>query len=203
MTVHGILVAAGRGERFGGPKHAALLRDRPLWAWAEEALRRGGVAEVVLVGDLPGGVPGGLRRRDSVRAGLEALPASASHVLVHDAARPLATPDLVRRVIDRLLSGGVDAVVPVVPVRDTLKRVGDGWVIETVERRGLAGAQTPQGFKVEVLRAAHAAGDDDDAGDDALLVERIGGSVACVEGEVANLKVTFPGDLLLAEAWLP
>jgi 2-C-methyl-D-erythritol 4-phosphate cytidylyltransferase len=201
VTVHAILVAAGRGERFGGPKHAALLRGRPLWAWAEEALRHGGVGQVVLVGDLPGGVPGGARRRDSVRAGLAALPASASHVLVHDAARPLATSDLVRRVIDRLLAGGVDAVVPVVAVRDTLKRVGDGWVIETVDRRGLAGAQTPQGFKVEVLRAAHDAGDDD-AGDDALLVERIGGSVATVEGEEANLKVTFPGDLALAEAWL-
>ena len=202
VIVHGILVAAGRGERFGGPKHTALLRGRPLWAWAEEALRHGGVDRVVLVGDLPGGVPGGARRRDSVRAGLAALPAAASHVLVHDAARPLATPDLVRRVIDRLLAGGVDAVVPVVPVRDTLKRVGDGWVIETVERRNLAGAQTPQGFKVEVLRAAHEEGDED-AGDDALLVERIGGSVATVEGEAANLKVTFPGDLALAEAWLP
>ncbi len=201
MTVHAILVAAGRGERFGGPKHAALLRGRPLWAWAAEALRHGGATQVVLVGDLPGGVPGGARRRDSVRAGLDALPASASHVLVHDAARPLVTPDLVRRVIDRLLAGGVDAVVPVVPVRDTLKRVGDGWVIATVDRRGLAGAQTPQGFRVEVLRAAHDAGDDD-AGDDALLVERIGGSVATVEGEEANLKVTFPGDLALAEAWL-
>ncbi|MFH1330961.1 MAG: 2-C-methyl-D-erythritol 4-phosphate cytidylyltransferase [Actinomycetota bacterium] len=202
MTVHAILLAAGRGERFGGPKHAALLRGRPLWEWAEEALRLGGVGGVVVVGDLPGGIPGGARRRDSVRAGLDALPAAASHVLVHDAARPLASPDLVRRVIDRLLIGGVDAVVPVVTVRDTLKRVGDGWVVETVERHGLAGAQTPQGFMVAVLRAAHEAGDDD-AGDDALLVERLGGSVACIEGEVANFKVTYPGDLALAEAWLP
>jgi 2-C-methyl-D-erythritol 4-phosphate cytidylyltransferase len=137
-----------------------------------------------------------------VRAGLDALPPGASHVLVHDAARPLATPELVRRVIDRLLSGGVDAVVPVVPVRDTLKRVGDGWVLATVERADLAGAQTPQGFKVEVLRAAHAVGDED-AGDDAVLVERLGMSVACVEGETANLKVTYPGDLALAEALLP
>lgn len=200
--MHGILVAAGRGTRFGGPKQAALLGRRPLWEWAAEALRRGGVQELVLVGDLPGGIPGGPRRRDSVRAGLQALPGDASHVLVHDAARPLASPDLVRRVIDRLLVGGVDAVVPVVPVRDTLKRVGDGWVLETIDRRGLAGAQTPQGFKVAVLRAAHEAGGDD-APDDAVLVERLGGSVATVEGEAANLKVTFPGDLALAEAWLP
>jgi 2-C-methyl-D-erythritol 4-phosphate cytidylyltransferase/2-C-methyl-D-erythritol 2,4-cyclodiphosphate synthase len=170
--------------------------------WAEEALRRGGVERVVRVGDVPGGVPGGERRRDSVRAGLEALPAEASHVLVHDAARPLASADLVRRVIDRLLAGGVDAVVPVVPVRDTLKRVGDGWVVETIARRGLAAAQTPQGFKVAVLLAAHEAGEGD-AGDDAVLVEMMGGSVAAVEGEACNLKVTFPGDLALAEAWLP
>lgn len=202
MTIHGILVAAGRGDRFGGPKQAALLRGRPIWEWSRDALLHGGVGVVIVVGDLPGGVPGGMRRRDSVRAGLDALPPGASHVLVHDAARPLATPELVRRVIDRLLSGGVDAVVPVVPVRDTLKRVGDGWVVATVERSGLAGAQTPQGFRLEVLRAAHQA-TDDDFGDDAALVERFGGSVATVEGEAANLKVTYPGDLALAEALLP
>jgi len=202
VTVYGVLVAAGRGERFGGPKHTALLGGRPLWEWGRDALLHGGVGAVVVVGDVPGGVPGGPRRRDSVWAGLEALPPDAAHVLVHDAARPLATPELVRRVIDRLLSGGMDAVVPVVPIRDTLKRVGDGWVLATVERADLAGAQTPQGFKVEVLRAAHAAGDED-AGDDSLLVERLGVSVACVEGEAANLKVTYPGDLALAEALLP
>ena len=202
MTIHGILVAGGRGTRFGSAKHQAALRRRPLWEWGREALLRGGVDEVILVGDLPGAVAGGERRRDSVLAGLEQVPASVSHVIVHDAARPLATPDLVRRVIDRLLAGGVDAVVPVVPVRDTLKRVGDGWVVETVDRRGLAAVQTPQGFKVEILRAAHRA-DPADASDDAVLVERYGGSVATVEGESANLKVTYPGDLVLAEALLP
>jgi 2-C-methyl-D-erythritol 4-phosphate cytidylyltransferase len=199
--VHGIVVAGGRGDRFGGPKHTALLRGRPLWEWAQAALVHGGVGAVVVVGDVPGGVPGGRRRRDSVRAGLDSLPREASHVLVHDAARPLATPELVRRVIDRLLAGGVDAVVPVVPIRDTLKRVGDGWVVATVERRDLAGAQTPQGFRVEVLRAAHEASEND-ASDDAGLVEAIGGSVATVEGEAGNLKVTYPGDLALAEALL-
>jgi 2-C-methyl-D-erythritol 4-phosphate cytidylyltransferase len=202
VSVYGILVAAGRGERFGGLKHAALLRGRPLWEWGRDALSHGGVRAVILVGDLPGGIPGGERRRDSVRAGLEVLPANASHVLVHDAARPLASPDLVRRVIDRLLSSGVDAVVPVVPLRDTVKRVGDGWVVATLERSDLVAAQTPQGFQVAVLRAAHE-GDDGDVGDDAVLVERMGGSVATVEGEVTNLKVTYPGDLALAEALLP
>ena len=101
-------------------------------------------------------------------------------------------------VLASMMVGGILYVV----IRDTLKRVGDGWVLATVERADLAGAQTPQGFKVEVLRAAHAAGDED-AGDDSLLVERLGVSVACVEGEAANLKVTYPGDLALAEALLP
>ena len=202
MTIYGILVAGGSGIRFGGAKHRSTLRRRPLWEWGREALLHGGVDEVILVGDLPEGIPGGERRRDSVWAGLDAIPAGAAYVIVHDAARPLATPDLVRRVIDRLLSGGVDAVVPVVPVRDTLKRVGDGWVVETVDRGGLAAVQTPQGFKLEVLRAAHVT-DPADASDDALLVERLGGSVATVEGESANLKITYPGDLAVAEALLP
>ncbi len=201
MTIYGILVAAGRGERFGGPKHLVEIGGMPMWERARDALVHGGVGELVIVGDVPGGIEGGKRRRDSVAAGLAVLPKSASFVLVHDAARPLATSDLVRRVIDRLLSGGVDAVVPVIPVRDTLKRVGDGWVLGTVERSGISVAQTPQGFKATVLRSAHAASDED-ASDDAALVERLGGSVATVEGEASNVKITFPGDVALAEALL-
>jgi len=201
VTIYGILVAAGRGERFGGPKHLVEIGGMPMWERARDALVHGGVGELVIVGDVPGGIEGGKRRRDSVAAGLAVLPKSASFVLVHDAARPLATSDLVRRVIDRLLSGGVDAVVPVIPVRDTLKRVGDGWVLGTVERSGISVAQTPQGFKATVLRSAHAASDED-ASDDAALVERLGGSVATVEGEASNVKITFPGDVALAEALL-
>jgi 2-C-methyl-D-erythritol 4-phosphate cytidylyltransferase len=201
VIIHGILVAAGRGERFGGPKHLVLVGGKPMWERARDALVHGGVDELVIVGEVPGGIAGGRRRRDSVAAGLDLVAESASFVIVHDAARPLATSDLVRRVIDRLLSGGVDAVVPVVPVRDTLKRVGNGWVLGTVDRSSINVAQTPQGFKADVLRSAHAASDED-ASDDAVLVERLGGSIATVEGETSNVKITFPGDVALAEALL-
>ena len=172
MTIHGILVAAGRGIRFGGPKHLHEIGGKPMWQRARDSLLYGGVNELVIVGEVPGGIEGGERRRDSVAAGLDAIGDSADFVVVHDAARPLATPDLARRIIDRLLSGGVDAVVPVIPVTDTLKRVGDGWVLGTVDRSGINVAQTPQGFKVAALRSAHAA-TDDDASDDAVLIERL------------------------------
>lgn len=194
MIVHGILLAAGRGERFGGPKVEATLGGRPLWEWGLDALRAGGVDQVIVVGPVPGGIPGGVRRRDSVAAGLDGLPAEATHVLIHDAARPLAGAQLVFAVIARLEVGDVDGVVPVLEVTDTIKRIGDDMVEGTVERNGLATVQTPQGFVVESLRAAHAA-HPGDAPDDAFLVELWGGRVAVVPGDPANLKVTRPGDL--------
>ncbi len=194
MSVWGIVVAAGEGRRFGGPKHARLLAGKPLWEWGRDALSEGGADGVVVVGDVPGGVPGGERRRDSVAAGLAAVPQAADLVVVHDAARPLASADLVRRVVARLGEGGADAVVPVLPVRDTLKEVEGGRVTRTVERAGLVAVQTPQGFVADALRRAHDAGDEE-ATDDAQLVERIGGAVATVPGEPSNLKVTFPDDL--------
>jgi len=201
VTVWGIVVAAGRGERFGGLKHESILGGQPMWEHSREALLAGGAGGVIVVGPVPGGVTGGERRRDSVAAGLAAVPADATIVLVHDAARPLASPDLVARVIERLSSGGADAVIPVVAVRDTIRRVRDGQVIGTVDRSDLAAVQTPQGFSAGVLRRAHAAGEAD-ATDDAVLVERIGGTVVAVEGEPANIKVTYPADLALAEALL-
>jgi 2-C-methyl-D-erythritol 4-phosphate cytidylyltransferase/2-C-methyl-D-erythritol 2,4-cyclodiphosphate synthase len=155
---------------------------------------------VVVVGDVPDGVPGGPRRRDSVAAGLHALGGRADRVLIHDAVRPLASPELARRIVERLAEGDVDGVVPAVPVRDTLKRVGGGMVYETVDREGLMAVQTPQGFAVAALLAAQAL--DGDATDEAVLLERAGGKVAIVAGETANLKVTFPGDLALVAAWL-
>lgn len=201
MIVAGIVVAAGKGERFGGAKHLRELGGKPLWVRARDALLEGGVAQVVVVGDVPGGIAGGARRRDSTAAGLDHLPAEASLVLVHDAARPLAAPELVRRVIDRLRDGGVDAVVPAVPVRDTIKRVSGGRVVETLDRSTLVAVQTPQGFTFDALRRAHAASDDD-APDDAVLVERNGGTVVTVPGDPINLKVTYPQDLAVAEALL-
>jgi 2-C-methyl-D-erythritol 4-phosphate cytidylyltransferase len=201
MTIAAILVAAGRGDRFGGSKHLAELAGRPLWKHGYDNLLEGGVEEVVVVGEVPGGVPGGERRRDSVAAGLTAIPVDAEWVLIHDAARPLARPGLIRGVLGRLLAGDVDAVVPVVPVRDTIKRVAGDRVAETLERGALVAVQTPQGFKVETLREAHRASDED-ASDDALLVERIGGSVTTVPGDPVNLKITYATDLLVAEALL-
>jgi len=202
MTIFGIVVAAGSGERFGRPKAAAELAGKPLWSWGVDALTSGGCDEVVVVGDMPGAIPGGLRRRDSVAAGLAVAPERATHVLVHDAARPLASAELVRRVIERLAVGDTDAVVPGLAVGDTLKRVIGKAVTHTVDRTGLVRAQTPQGFTVDALRRGHAF-DDDEATDDAALVERCGGSVVIVAGEDHNLKVTYPRDLEVAEALVP
>ena len=201
MNLYGIVVAAGRGERFGGPKATALLGGIPLWTRAVEALTAAGARHVVVVGEVPGGVAGGSRRRDSVAAGLTVLPPDATHVLVHDAARPLATAALAKAVVARLAAGGVDGVVPGIPVRDTMKRVAGDQVVSTVPRQDLIAVQTPQGFVVAALRAAHAAVDDD-ATDDAQLVERNGGRVVYVPGENANLKITYAEDLAVAEAWL-
>ena len=201
MMAWGIVVAAGRGARYGGEKHQILLKGRPLWEWAKQALIDGGVSEVVVVGPVPGGIPGGDRRRDSVAAGLASIPESVSAVVVHDAARPLAPPDLVRRVLDRMAVGDVAGVVPGVPVRDTLKQVAQDRVVATIDRDQLVSVQTPQGFLVAALKDAHAA-DAADASDDAMLLERAGYQVAWIEGDPGNLKVTYPEDLRVLEAML-
>lgn len=132
-------------------------------------------------------------------AGLAVAPAETTYVLVHDAARPLASADLVRRVIERLRVGDVEAVVPSIAVRDTLKHVSGDVVDRTIDRTDLVVAQTPQGFTFEALVRSHEA-NDGDATDDAVLVERSGGSVVIVAGEDHNLKVTYPGDLAVATA---
>lgn len=201
MKTFGIVVAAGAGERFGRPKALVELGGIPLWRRARDVLLAGGCASVVIVGNVPEGIPGGERRRDSVAAGLAVAPDDATHIVVHDAARPLASARLVELVIGRLTAGGVDAVVPAVPVRDTIKRVRHETVVETVDRADLVVVQTPQAFELNALRSAHAASDED-ASDDALMIERAGGVVAVVPGEPENIKITFPGDLALAEAML-
>lgn len=199
MRIWAILVAAGSGRRFGAPKHSVTLDGFELWQLGRKSLLEGGVDEVVAVGDMAGGIPGGPRRRDSVAAGLAEVPFDVDFVLVHDAARPLASPALVRRVIDRLRLEDVDAVVPVVPVPDTLKLTLGENVVRTVDRAHLVRAQTPQGFRGEVLRRAHEV-DTADATDDASMVEGLGGSVATVPGERENLKVTYPEDLDLVRS---
>jgi 2-C-methyl-D-erythritol 4-phosphate cytidylyltransferase len=132
-----------------------------------------------------------------VRAGLAACDAGVDIVVVHDAARPLASPALFAAVIDAV-AAGADAAVPALPVADTVKRVVDGRVSGTIDRTGLVTVQTPQAFRLSVLRDAHARAGD--ATDDAALVEAMGGRVVTVPGDPRNLKVTTPDDLQLATA---
>ena len=196
-TLGAVIVAAGRGERFGGPKAGLTLDGVPLWRLARELMDGVGVPSVV-VGDVPDGVPGGERRRDSVAHGVAAL-GDVEYVLVHDVARPLADAALVRRVIDRLVRGDVDGVVPGVAVPDTLKRVDGELVLDTIDRSDVVVVQTPQGFKRSALVEAHAAAPDLDATDDAGLVELAGGRVVIVDGDRDNFKITWPDDLTRAE----
>lgn len=193
-------MAAGSGRRFGRPKHTLEIDGTPLFMLARNALMDGGCVDVVVVGDVPGGIPGGERRRDSVEAGLAALPPGVDRVLVHDAARPLATSTLAAAVAARLDEGDVGGVVPGVPVRDTVKQVdSSGLVVATVPRHELVAVQTPQGFIVAELVAA-AKADNSDVTDEAALLERAGVPVAVVPGEPGNIKITYPRDLMLARA---
>jgi len=138
-------------------------------------------------------VAGGTTRSESVRAGLAAVPAEATIVCVHDAARPFASRLLFDAVI-AAVAAGADAAIPGVPVTDTIKRIDDGnVVVETPPRSSLVAVQTPQAFRAAVLRAAHATGCD--ATDDAALVELGGGRVVVVPGELTNRKITHPDDL--------
>jgi 2-C-methyl-D-erythritol 4-phosphate cytidylyltransferase len=202
-----IIVAAGGGARFGSAKQFARLGDATVIDRAACVARDAcaGVVVVIPPGaawDAPPGVlvaAGGATRSDSVRAGLAVVPESAQVIVVHDAARPLASRSLFAAVVDAV-AAGADAAVPVLPVVDTVKRVRDGRVVETVARDDLVLVQTPQAFRAAALRAAHAGGAVDT--DDAALVEAAGGTVAVVEGERHNLKLTLPDDLDLARALL-
>jgi len=219
--VAAVLVAAGRGGRLGSstPKQFLDLGGLPLleWsvrtfsshpdvdhliavlppetaerppAWLAEAARGRGLAVVA----------GGRTRAESVARGVERAPPEARVFLIHDGVRPFASPALIARVAGRAAS---TAVVPVLPVTDTIKRVDEeGRVVETEDRRRLRRAQTPQGFPGELLRDLHARRPpSEDITDDALLCERDGRPVITVEGEPLNLKVTDPRDLEYAR-WL-
>jgi 2-C-methyl-D-erythritol 4-phosphate cytidylyltransferase len=144
-------------------------------------------------------VLGGVRRQDSVRNGLLAL-GDCEWVAVHDAARPLATPALLERTFAAARATG--AAVAAVPVTDTVKRVRDGAVLETLPRAELWAVQTPQVFRADLLARAHAASADD-ATDDAALVERLGVAVRVALGAYDNIKITTPDDLTLAAYLLP
>jgi 2-C-methyl-D-erythritol 4-phosphate cytidylyltransferase len=199
-----VVVAGGGGTRFGAAKQWVELAGRRVLDWSVAAARHvsDGVVVVVPAADadieVPGAsavVAGGTTRAASVRAGLAAVPDTAVVVLVHDAARPAATPELFRAVVEAVRAGA-GAVVPGVAVTDTLRRRDGG----TVDRDEMVAVQTPQGFAAAVLREAHASGAD--ATDDAGLVEAAGGTVEVVPGEPTNLKLTHPSDRLVLEATL-
>ena len=203
LTVWGIVVAGGRGSRFGAAKQFARLAGATVLERSLATTAR--VCDGVVVA-LPAesgwqpqppivSVAGGETRADSVRAALAAVPFDAEIIVVHDAARPLASPLLFAAVI-AAVRAGADAAVPALPVSDTLKRVAGDRVIETVPRDGLVSVQTPQAFRADALRRAHK--DGTDGSDDAVLVEQAGGLVRVVSGEARNLKITVPDDLEVA-----
>lgn len=194
------MVGGGSGQRFGRPKQYESLG-------AERVIDRSrrvaesvcdGVVVVVPAADAgtESGVAGGATRSESVRAGLVAVPPDADIICVHDAARPLASAALYRRVVDAV-AAGADGAVPGVAVADTIKVVdADRTVVATPDRSTLVAVQTPQAFRAGVLRAAHAAGGE--GTDDAALVERFGGRVVVVDGETDNRKITHRDDLAWA-----
>jgi 2-C-methyl-D-erythritol 4-phosphate cytidylyltransferase len=203
----GIVVAAGSGARFGGAKQFQTVGAERLVDRAVRAVTRCSDGVVVV---LPAGarwkgppvhaaVPGGATRAASVRAGLAEVPADAEIVVVHDAARPLATDALFDAVVEAVASGA-DGAIPGLAVSDTIKRVDGRHVVATVDRENLVAVQTPQAFAAAALRAAHA--DGAEGTDDAAVVEAQGGTVVIVDGESANVKVTGPDDLLLVAAFL-
>jgi 2-C-methyl-D-erythritol 4-phosphate cytidylyltransferase len=224
VRVSAILTAAGSGTRLGSADPKALVRlgADPLVVHAAVRLRAAGVGEIVvtcpsarehdvvraLAGLSARCVPGGLTRQASVAAGLTALAPDADVVLVHDAARPLASRALIERLL-AALAAGERAVIPGLPVVDTIKRVADGAVAQTLDRRELVAVQTPQGFARDLLvevheRGAHLAAAEATAiSDDAGLVERFSDvAVAVVPGEDQAMKITTRVDLALAEAML-
>ncbi|MBU0982596.1 MAG: 2-C-methyl-D-erythritol 4-phosphate cytidylyltransferase [candidate division Zixibacteria bacterium] len=224
MKNRALIVAAGSSERFGGdvPKQYREVAGRPLLAWTIsrfEAARL--IDEIVLVvaEDYllfvservvdPFGfrkvtkiVPGGDTRQESVRLGLERMPISTALVAIHDGARPLVTPADIDRVIE--VAATDRAALLVQSVTDTVKRVEQGFVLATLDRKVLCQAQTPQVFQYDLIRKAHedARESGESATDDTALIERRGFKVRAVESSSINLKVTTPEDLLIARAFI-
>jgi 2-C-methyl-D-erythritol 4-phosphate cytidylyltransferase len=219
--VYLLIPAAGMGRRMGSDRNKLLLTllGKPLLAWtllAAEAARD--ISWIGIIGQVADQadfkailaqmslskpvqlIPGGETRQESVYNGLQALPAAAERVLIHDGARCLATPQLLDRCATVLLD--CPGLIAAVPVKDTIKVVNETGIIQdTPDRRQLWAAQTPQGFDVQLLKQCHEQGRSLgwEVTDDAALFERCGLPVRIVEGEETNLKVTTPVDLAIAE----
>ena len=217
--IYALIVAAGRGTRFGGelPKQYLPLGGRTvLWHAAQAFAGHPAIAGVqvairpedrevyggAIAGlDLLEPVPGGRERQDSVRAGLEALARhEPDRVLIHDGARPFPASAVIERVIAAL--DAAPAAIPAVPLGDTIKRVEDGMIRATVDRTGLWRAQTPQGFHFASILAAHRAVAGQILTDDAAVAEAAGLTPRIVPGDEENLKVTTVHDLAAAERLL-
>jgi 2-C-methyl-D-erythritol 4-phosphate cytidylyltransferase len=220
VSVWAILVAAGRGDRLGleQPKAFAKLGEDPLLAeplrrldesdwidrivivappgWEEPAIL---LAEEIGASKVTACVTGGATRSASVRAGVAEVPEDATVILVHDAARPLLTDEVIGRVI-KALGEGFDGAVPALPVADTVKRVDGDLVLETVDRSTLVTVQTPQAFVASTFRRCVES--TEASTDCASLVEQAGGRVRVVEGDERLLKVTTRADLERVAAWL-
>lgn len=231
---HAILLSAGLGRRLGAGvnKGFVAIHGRPLLSWSLETFARHPAIGAIVIVHAPEEqtaercrreileplglvervalIPGGERRQDSSLHGIEGLPAHVREdadaiVLVHDAARPLVSPFLITHCL-RELQEHPDAagVLPALPIRETLKRVQDSWIVETVDRQALWSAQTPQVFRLGALRRAHheaqAAGRA--VTDDAGLLEASGQRLRIVPGDLENLKVTYPEDRIFVERLL-
>ncbi len=214
-----LILAAGSGERLGAdvPKALVPLAGRPMYRHSLEAFRAAGRIGPVLIAVPPGRagdfrdaggatlVEGGSARSLSVANALAALDSAGIDcelVAVHDAARPLVDAELIDRAVNLLeASPGVDAVIAAAPVTDTVKRVAAGGLVEeTLDRSTLRAVQTPQVFRRAALAEAIAAGEPENATDDASLIEAAGGSVVVIDSPSFNIKVTVREDLAFAEA---
>ena len=209
-----IIAGAGLGNRLGANLPKALLQIDGITLIERAFTSLSSVVDEIvitaptgyetefrkIVGESAKVITGGVLRSDSVRLALDSLSPSIEYVLVHDAARGLATPDVARRVLDTL-KAGESAVIPVLPVVDTIKEIDSaGYVRTTPDRSALRSIQTPQGFEVSVLRRAHEASED--ATDDAALVEALGIKVKTIDGEARALKITNPSDIATAHSLL-
>ena len=218
MSFSAVIVAAGTGSRAGGAKQWRDLGGRPVLRWSAEALLAAGASELAVVvapgAEAPAAkalagldrwfaVVGGDTRAASVQAGLNALTAAPdARVLIHDAARPLLDGATIRRVLTALERH--PAAVPVLPVADSLRRGADEMMGEPVDREGLWRAQTPQGFRLGVIRDAYAGWSGASAPTDDVEVARAAGrAVAMVPGDPRLMKLTFPEDFAMAEALIP